>query len=223
MSWSVFDIVGPIMIGPSSSHTSGAVRLGLFARYLIGGLPQKAEIYLHGSYAEVYKGHGTDIALLAGLLGHNPDDENAIKAHEEAKELKVKYNFHTIDLGPSYHPNTAKFRLSNKSETIEIVGESIGAGKIQIVEINQIRTNGINGQYHTIIVSQIDKPGVIAKITEILCTHKINIAEMTVSRNSKGKEALSVFNIDCGISKSILKNIEKVTDVSWVKILPKLI
>ncbi|MBD3329189.1 L-serine ammonia-lyase, iron-sulfur-dependent, subunit beta [Candidatus Dojkabacteria bacterium] len=222
MNWSIFDIVGPVMIGPSSSHTSGAVRLGLFARYLIGGLPTKADIYLHGSYAQVYKGHGTDIALVAGLLGHSPDDENAINSLEEAKKLKLQYSFHLTDLGADYHPNTAKFELRRDDEKLEVIGESIGAGNIQIVEINKIRTNCIDGKYRAIIVSQLDKPGIIASVSDILSTKKINIAQMTVSRNGRGKEALSVLNIDNGVSQEIMEAIERVPAVNWAKLLPKL-
>jgi len=146
MKWSVFDIVGPIMVGPSSSHTSGAVRLGLFANKLIGGIPEEAQIFLHGSYAEGYKGHGTDKALIAGLLGIAPDSEKVVKAFKVAKEKGMKYKLIPTDLGSQYHPNTAKFILKKEDTRLELIGESIGAGSVQISEINGIKTNALNAR-----------------------------------------------------------------------------
>ena len=109
MRFETFDIVGPIMVGPSSSHTSGAVRLGLFANTLLGGVPEKADIFLHGSYAQVFKGHGTDKALIAGLAGFQPDSEKIVVSFDKAKKLGMKYTITPTDLGNDYHPNTARF------------------------------------------------------------------------------------------------------------------
>jgi L-serine dehydratase len=222
MKWDVFDIVGPIMVGPSSSHTSGAVRLGLFANKLIGGIPDEATIYLHGSYAQVYKGHGTDKSLIAGLLGIEPDSEKVIKAFEVAKLVGLKYKIIPTDLGNEYHPNTAKFILKKGKETIEIVGQSIGGGSIEIVEINGIKTNMLDGKYNTLITLQKDKPGVIAAITSIIAEEQLNIANMAISRDKKGGDALTILTLDGEIPEKVIDLIKNLKTIKWVRILPKL-
>lgn len=134
---SILDIIGPVMIGPSSSHTAGAVRLGLLAASILGAKPVKAEIYLHGSFAETYKGHGTDMALLAGLMGWLPDDERIPQADSYAEKNGLEYSYHKIDLGNKAHPNTVLFKLTAENGArCDIVGSSVGGGQVQVTEID---------------------------------------------------------------------------------------
>lgn len=220
MKWKVFDIVGPVMVGPSSSHTSGAVKLGLFANRLIGGIPDEAKIYLHGSYAEVYAGHGTDISLVAGLLGFEPDSEKVVKAFEEANKHNMKYEIIPTDLGENYHPNTAKFILEKNGEIIELVGESIGAGKIQIVEINGMKTDSLSGDLDTLLILDIDIPGVIAEVTRKIAKDNINIATMNISRDKKGGKEMMIVTLDNPISNDTVKEIENLETVIWARKMP---
>ena len=221
--WQVFDIVGPIMVGPSSSHTSGAVRLGLVARQLLGDQPDKAIIGLHGSYAEVYQGHGTDLALVAGLLGFEPDDEKVVVAFDEAKKAGLEYRFEKINLGSDCHPNAARFVLQKGKYQLEIVGISIGAGRIEITEIDGIPTSSIDGLLDTLIVSHSDQPGLLAGITSVIASANINIAKMAVSRSKKGERALTVANLDQELSQANLTEISQVKGVSWVKQLARIV
>jgi L-serine dehydratase len=222
MGWDIFDIVGPIMVGPSSSHTSGAVRLGLLARQILGGTPQRATIYLHGSYAEVYKGHGTDLALVAGLLGFAPDSENVVKAFSQAKKMGMEFDIVPTDLGSCYHPNTAKFLLKKDKIKIEIVGQSIGGGNVEIVEINGIKTSSLDGKYDTLITLQKDKPGLIAQISGCLSQSGVNIAQMSTSRVQKDGDALSVYNLDKMPPGQKINKIEEIKYVKWARIVSKL-
>ncbi|MBD3362722.1 L-serine ammonia-lyase, iron-sulfur-dependent, subunit beta [Candidatus Dojkabacteria bacterium] len=222
MHWKIFDIVGPVMIGPSSSHTSGAVRLGLLANKIIGGIPDKALIYLHGSYAQVYKGHGTDISLVAGLLGISPDDENMINAFKLASKAGLDFQIATIDLGDEYHSNTVKFVLTKNENEIELIGSSIGGGNVEIVEINGIKTASLNGKSNVLITFQEDKAGVIANIAGILSKFEINIGSMNTTRNHKGGEALTIYNLDNPVKSDIQKQINHTQNIRWVRTLPKL-
>ncbi len=222
MKFEIFDIIGPIMVGPSSSHTSGAVRLGLMANNIIGGIPDEVKIYLHGSYADVYKGHGTDKALIAGLLGLAPDSEKVVKSFELAQKAQMTYEFITTNLGSEYHPNTAKFELSKDEDQITITGQSIGAGNIEIIEINGIRIMPLEGKSDTVIALQKDVPGVAAQITSTLAQEGVNIAEMNISRESKGGNALTILNIDNIIDQQTLKKIAENENVIWVRLVNKL-
>ncbi|MGC7870434.1 L-serine ammonia-lyase, iron-sulfur-dependent subunit beta [Desulfosporosinus sp. SYSU MS00001] len=198
----VFDLLGPIMVGPSSSHTAGAVRLGTMARKILGEEPLEGTITLHGSFAETGKGHGTDVALIAGLLGMAPDDERIPDAPELAKERGFKVRFEKADLG-DVHPNTVKFDLTGPKERVEIIGSSIGGGAILIRQINNFRV-GINGDYPTLVILHQDLPGVVAQVTLLLATAQINIATMRVSREKKGAQALMVLETDQKIDEAVL-------------------
>ncbi len=221
--WRLFDVIGPIMVGPSSSHTSGAVRLGLFARALFGGTPQHATIYLHGSYAEVYQGHGTDKALVAGLLGFAPDSEQVVSAFAEAKKKGMHIEIIPTDLGSDYHPNTAKFVLRTGNKILEVIGESIGGGKIQIVAIDGIPVSSLDGQYATLLTKQNDQPGVAAAVTAVMAKRAINIAQMSISRAAQGGHALLVINVDGDLPKNVIDDIEALPQIEWVKILDQLL
>lgn len=192
---SVFDVIGPIMIGPSSSHTAGAVRLGKMARNILGDEPVNAKITLHGSFATTYKGHGTDLALTAGLLGMDTDDERIPKAFEIAKQKGLSVEFIEGDLG-EVHPNTAMFELTSaENKKTVVVGCSIGGGDIQIIKIDGFEI-AFSGKYHTLITQHLDKPGVIANVTALLSNYNINIAFMKVSRREKGDIALMLIETD---------------------------
>jgi L-serine dehydratase len=190
----VFDIIGPVMIGPSSSHTAGAARLGKMAGTILGEPPVKAAITLYGSFAQTYKGHGTDKALVAGLMGFDADDERIKDAISLAGKSGLEVIFKSGQ--GDFHPNTAEFELSGVSgKTAKVRGASIGGGSIRITSIDGYEVE-FAGEYHTLITIHKDKPGVIANITQILAQQNVNIAFMRVSRKQKGAEALMILETD---------------------------
>jgi L-serine dehydratase len=211
LTLNVFDIVGPVMIGPSSSHTAGAARLGKLARLIFGSQPQKADIYLHGSFAKTYKGHGTDVALIAGLLGYDPDDDRISRAMELAQAAGLKVRFIPADLG-SVHPNTVKFVLEGNKKNRTIVGSSIGGGNIVVSQIDDFRVD-LRGNYNTIIATYIDQTGMVAKLSAILAEGKVNIAQMKVARIDKGAEALMLIETDNPIDDETIAKIRKVEGI----------
>lgn len=209
----VFDIIGPIMIGPSSSHTAGAVRLGLMTRKILGEEPTQATIEFHGSFAQTYKGHGTDKAIVAGIMGFSTDDERIKESLNIAVHKGLKYEIHTIDLGDA-HPNTAVIYLFGQSgHMTRVVGASIGGGNIRITNIDGYDVE-LTGQYHTLISIHHDRPGMITMVTSILAKYKINIAFMRVFRKSRGAEALMMIEVDDQISEEVLEEIKEVPGVA---------
>jgi len=220
MNWNAFDIVGPVMVGPSSSHTSGAVKLGLFANKLLGGIPDTAKVYLYGSYAEVYTGHGTDLSLIAGLLGIPSDSEKVVHAFEEAQKIGLKYEIIPVSEVTDCHPNTAKFVLTKNEKSLEITGISVGAGKIEIIEINGMSVNSLTGGKNTLIILNKDTPGVIMNISQLIHDNHINIATMDTARNHKGGEAMTIITVDETIPNKIIKQIENISNILWVRMLP---
>ncbi|GAA0068515.1 L-serine ammonia-lyase, iron-sulfur-dependent subunit beta [Clostridium sardiniense] len=214
----VFDILGPIMIGPSSSHTAGAARLGKVARAVAGDEVVKVTFYLHGSFAKTYKGHGTDRALVAGILGMEPSDKRLRNSLEIAKEKGLKFAFAETDLG-DVHPNTVKFDMITKSgERREVIGSSIGGGSIKITEVNGNKVE-FTGDYPTLIIAQRDVPGVVSKVTSLLYDEGINIAFMSVFRRQRGHGANMVFELDHSIDSNTiekLKTIEHITRVIMI-------
>lgn len=217
----ILDIIGPIMIGPSSSHTAGAVRLALLAKNIFNESIEKAEIFLHGSFADTYKGHGTDLALIAGLLGFKPDDGNIPHAYTIAQEKKLAISIEKINLGELAHPNSVKFILHSSKNRCEIIGCSLGGGRVSISEIDGFIVD-INGQMPILLTIHNDKPGIIALVSSILSNSGINIAQMKVFRQNKGGLASMVIEIDQIIDKSIvqaittLPNIQKVRSINNV-------
>ena len=218
--YSCFDIIGPIMVGPSSSHTAGAVRLGRFARVIAKELPQEVEILLHGSFAETYKGHGTDLALLGGLLGMETDDVRIRDSIQLAADAGLSYKFTATDLGEGYHANTAKFIMKLSDGSIkEVVGCSIGGGKVLVTELDGFPVE-ISGAYPTIIDTHLDQPGVIHTITGVLVDYDINIAAMKVFRQEKNTVAYMVIETDQCVPSAALqeiRDIAPVVDVKFVK------
>lgn len=208
-NYSVFDVIGPRMIGPSSSHTAGAARLGKVARKICGEEVQKVIFMLHGSFAKTYKGHGTDRALVAGILGMEPNDEDLRYSMEIATEKGLDFRFVEADLGEE-HPNTVKIVMTNKQGVVtEMVGASIGGGNIKITKINGLDVE-FTGEYPTLITRHTDKPGVIAKVTKIIDEFGINIAFMKVFRQSKGEDAFMIIETDNGIDRNVIEKIKTI-------------
>ncbi|MBR6756313.1 MAG: L-serine ammonia-lyase, iron-sulfur-dependent subunit beta [Peptococcaceae bacterium] len=202
--YSCFDIIGPVMVGPSSSHTAGAVRLGRFARSLTDGMPTFVDIQLHGSFAETYKGHGTDLAIISGLLGMDTDDVRIKDAYQLAEEAGLNYTITRIDLGDEHHANTVRFIMKDKhGDEKTVTGCSVGGGKIKIIELDNFEVD-IEGEYPTIIDTHLDQPGAINQITGILANHKVNIASMRVFRQVKRTVAYMVIETDEIVSQNVI-------------------
>ena len=191
----IFDMMGPVMVGPSSSHTAGAARIGNMGRTLLGEEVARADIGLHGSFAETGFGHGTDRALLAGLLGMKPDDLRIPNAYEEANRAGMAYSFRTVELRDA-HPNTALLELTGKSgKQLTLQASSIGGGAIVVNKIDGIYVN-FTGDFNTLIVRNQDESGSVAAITSILSQVHINVANMSVNRHRRGGDALMVIETD---------------------------
>jgi L-serine dehydratase len=191
------------MIGPSSSHTAGAARLGMVAKKISKSEIRKVSFLLHGSFAKTYRGHGTDKALIAGILGMDPSDENLKYSMEIANEKNLEYEFIETDLG-DVHSNTVKIVMIDRDgRKSELIGSSIGGGNIKVIEINGL-TVEFAGEYPTLIVRHIDQPSVIANVTNILGNLGINIAFMKVFRQIKGKDAFMIIETDNEISLEVI-------------------
>lgn len=211
---SLFDVISPIMTGPSSSHTAGAVRLGLLARNIYKNTPQKVTFKLYNSFAQTGKGHGTDKGLLAGLLGFGVDSEyiKNIFDKEEAKTLTYGYEFEqNIDR----HPNAVDFILEGEIN-MTISGNSVGAGNVEIVKIDDFSTR-ISGEYNTLLLFYKDKPGMISKVSTLIQNENINIASLDCDRNARGKTASMCICLDSEISNDMTKKIEEIEDVYFVR------
>ena len=217
----IFDIIGPVMIGPSSSHTVGACRLGLLAKGILGQRPAKAEILLHGSFARTYKGHGTDRALIAGLMGWQPDDARIPDALRIAAEEGMDFSFTPGDLGSMAHPNSVLFRLTDeKGNTCEVVGASIGGGQIMVTNVDGFPVE-LTGVLPALFVPHRDEPGVIALVSTILATKQINIASMRVFREGKGETASMIIECDQAVSPAIIAHLEQLGPVKLVRFVDK--
>ncbi|RLL47157.1 L-serine ammonia-lyase, iron-sulfur-dependent, subunit beta [Oceanobacillus piezotolerans] len=214
---SVFDIIGPVMIGPSSSHTAGAARIGKAARNLLGSEPSFAKIHLYESFAKTYKGHGTDFALAGGLLGFETDDPRMSKALEIAKERGLSIEF-IEDTSAVSHPNTARLIIGNEENQIELVGISIGGGKVEITELNGFELR-LSGNHPAILVTHNDRFGAIASVATILSKHKINIGHMEVNRKDLGKEALMVIETDQNVGEDVMDELNKAQNIIQVSMI----
>jgi L-serine dehydratase len=203
---SLFDILGPVMVGPSSSHTAGACRLGLLARAILGGTPEHARIRLHGSFAATGEGHGTHRAIVGGLIGLAPDDLRLREAYAEAEAAGLKYSFENTDLGDDAHPNTAILEVEREGEKVRVLGASIGGGRVEITEIDDFPV-ALGGDYHTLVVQADDEPGTIATITGILSEFGVNLATMRVDRTGRQQRALMTIEADEPIADEALDRI----------------
>ncbi|AJY74437.1 L-serine ammonia-lyase, iron-sulfur-dependent subunit beta [Paenibacillus beijingensis] len=190
----VFSIIGPVMVGPSSSHTAGAVRIGRVARQLLGRVPEQAVITLHGSFAETYSGHGTDLALVGGLLDFDTDDERIPDAFAEADKAGLSYELRT-GAGMSPHPNFVEISAIAGGNEITISGASIGGGNIEIHSMNGFAA-GFSGYYPTIVISHDDQVGVLASITGAVSSAGLNIGFMNVDRKERSGAAMTVLECD---------------------------
>jgi L-serine dehydratase len=192
---SLLDIIGPVMVGPSSSHTAGACRLGLLARGLVGGTPERAKLELHGSFARTGEGHGTDKALVAGLMGFRPDDDRIRSALEIAEREGLDYTFEKTTLDEETHPNTVRLTLERGDRRAVVVGSSLGAGRVLITQIDGFPVE-VSGNYHTIVLVAEDLRGSIARIAALLSDNGVNIATLRLTRQKRGGDAFMVIETD---------------------------
>ena len=208
----IFDILGPVMVGPSSSHTAGAVRIGLIARRLLGGQPATAKITLSGSFAATGTGHGTDRALVAGLLGMKPDDIRIPDSFALAVEQGLAFTFDKIELKEA-HPNTALLQLSTAGgRELEVQASSLGGGRIMVNKLDGINVN-FNGDSPTLIVHNLDQPGHVAEVTSMLSHKSVNIATMQLYRNHRGGYAVMVIETDQDIPAEALRWLSRLEGV----------
>ncbi|MGI6240226.1 MAG: L-serine ammonia-lyase, iron-sulfur-dependent subunit beta [Christensenellales bacterium] len=211
----LFEIIGPVMIGPSSSHTAGAVRIGLVGRKLLGEEVLRARIELHGSFAETYRGHGTDRALVAGLMGMAVDDARIRDALTIARERGMEYAFEPVEFEDA-HPNTAQLTLTGASGARACVrASSVGGGAIRVDRIDALAVSfRVSGD--TIVVRHTDRPGAIARVSGIIAGHRVNIATMQVFRASEGGDAVMAIEVDGDVPKALREALREVEDVSKV-------
>lgn len=204
----VFDIIGPIMIGPSSSHTAGAARIGRVARNIFGRRPKQAQITFYGSFAKTYKGHGTEIAIVGGILDLEPDNGGIIQSLELAKEQGIELSVRTSD-EETEHPNTAKIRLIDEKGELEVVGISIGGGSIEIISMNGFALR-LSGHHPALLVLHEDRFGMIAGVSNLLSKYELNIGHMEVARKEKGSEALMAIETDQEIPNELIEEVRQI-------------
>ncbi len=210
---SVFDMIGPVMIGPSSSHTAGVVRIGRVARKILGEKPKSAEITFYNSFARTYEGHGSDRAIIAGILDYLTDDTRIKTSFEHAKEEKLQFGFKSIGNASTMHPNTVRVKLTSENREVEIVGESRGGGVIRVTEVNGFASN-FSANLHTLLIMADDKTGAIAFVANVLANDECNIATMSVNRKGKRDLAFHVIEMDSAIKEITLTYLK---NLSWVK------
>ncbi len=213
----IFDVIGPVMIGPSSSHTAGAVRLANLALAILDEPVQEAVMGLHGSFAQTYRGHGTDLALVSGLMGWRTDDVRIPQAFEYAQQAEIKFSFKTINLGEGVHPNSVQLWLTGKNgKRCTVIGSSIGAGRVVITEVDDFPLE-FHGDFPTILTLHQDKPGVISLVTTILSTQGVNIAQMKVFRKKKGGLAAMILETDQPVGDAELEVVGNIPFVESVR------
>ena len=206
---SVFDVLGPNMIGPSSSHTAVAAVIAGVARKLIAPPLKKVEFTLYGSFAKTYRGHGTDRALLGGILGFDTDDVRIRDSFEIARQRGLEFAFIPNETEQDVHPNTADIRMENESgQVMTVRGVSLGGGKMKITRINGVEVD-FTGEYSALIVIHQDTPGVVAHITHVLSEHNVNIAFMRLFREARGHTAYSIIESDGTLPESIPAQLQK--------------
>lgn len=213
----VFSIIGPSMVGPSSSHTAGAVRIGRVARQLLGCQPKAAQMTLYGSFAETYWGHGTDLALTAGLLNYDTDDERIPQADLYAEEAGMIMEW-VQGKGNGPHPNSVKITLTAEGRKAEIVAASIGGGTIAVYSLNGFDVQ-ITGEYPTLAVTHSDSQGVLANMTALLSQEGYNIGYMDVDRKGRSADAMTVFELDSATAEStidIIKQLPHIKEVTMI-------
>jgi len=213
---SLLDIIGPVMVGPSSSHTAGACRIGLLARCLVGGTPEVARIELHGSFARTGEGHGTDKAIVAGLMGFAPDDDRIRTSLEIAEREGLDYKFEKTTLGEEadVHPNTTRITIQRGDRSATMVGSSLGAGRVLITEIDGYPVE-VTGNYNTVVLVAEDVKGSVARIATLLAEDNINIATLKLTRKARGGDAFMVIEVDEMPSTNLRDRIRALPWVKW--------
>lgn len=217
----LFDILGPRMVGPSSSHTAGACRLGYVTRAVAGGTPDRARVELHGSFAMTGEGHGTKKAIVGGLLGYPPDDPRLRDSLARAGEEGLEVEFATVDLGDEAHPNTARLTVRRGGEETRVVGASIGGGRIRVTEIDGIAVS-LSGTLPTLVVEADDVPGTIAQIAGMFADRNLNLATMHVDRTGRGEQALMTIEVDADIPEELVDRLREQPWVHWIRSLRRL-
>jgi L-serine dehydratase len=217
----LFDILGPKMVGPSSSHTAGACRLGFVVQAVLGGPPDEARIELHGSFAMTGEGHGTKKAILGGLLGWLPDDVRIRSSPDAADEVGMDHEFVTVDLGEDLHPNSVRFEARRGEEEVEVLGSSVGGGQIRVWRIDGFEVD-LTGSLPTLVVHADDVPGTVARITGLLAEHGVNIATLRVDRTGRGERALMTIETDDAVPEAMLRELRERPWAHWIRYLQKL-
>jgi len=217
---SILDVMGPVMVGPSSSHTAGTARLGRVAREILDEDPVEVHFFLHPPLAATYRGHGSDFALVGGAIGLNVDDPRIPEAIRIAEQMEVKIEFAEEDQG-DVHPNTVRIEIKGKSREAEIVGSSIGGGVIEVFKINGFQTR-FKGDSPSLLLFYRDRPGMISEVTHIIADEGINIASLYCSRKQRGKDAFMEIDVDSPISASALQRINAVQDMAEAKYLDRI-
>jgi L-serine dehydratase len=212
---SLLDIIGPVMVGPSSSHTAGACRLGLLARGLVGGTPERARAELHGSFARTGEGHGTDKAIAGGLMGFRPDDDRLRTALEIAEREGLDYRFEKTTLSDDAHPNTVRLTLERGDRKAVMTGCSLGAGRVLVTEVDGYPVE-VTGNHHTIVLVAEDVRGTVARITTILADEELNLATLRLSRKQRGGDAFMAIEIDEAPGEHVRDVIRELPWVRWV-------
>ena len=217
---SILDVMGPVMVGPSSSHTAGTARLGRVAREILDEDPTVVHFYLHPPLALTYRGHGSDFALVGGSIGLNVDDPRIPEAIRIAEQMGVDITFSEEDLG-DVHPNTVRIEIAGKTRQAEISGSSIGGGVIEVFKINGFQTR-FKGDSPTLLLFYRDRPGMISEVTNIIAEEGINIASLSCSRKQRGKDAFMQIDVDSPMSDAALQRIRDTADVEEARYLDRI-
>jgi L-serine dehydratase len=218
---SILDIIGPVMVGPSSSHTAGACRIGLFARELVGGQPEQALVELHGSFARTGVGHGTDRAIAGGLLGFHPDDERLRQSLELAEQAGLAISFKNTKLRGEHHPNTTRITVTRAEQSATVIGSSLGAGRIMITDIDGFGVE-LTGALPALIFVAMDVPGIVAAVTTALARQGHNIAAIKMSRRRKGGDAIHIYEMDQPASHAAVEMIGAISAVRLLRSIPRI-
>lgn len=217
---SLLDIIGPVMVGPSSSHTAGACRLGLIARALVGGTPDHALVELHGSFARTGVGHGTDRAIAGGLLDYHPDDERLRESLDAAVAAGLEIEFKNTTLRGDHHPNTTRITVKRDGRTAVLTGSSLGAGRILVTAIDGFPVE-VTGTYTTLVAVAKDVPGIVASVAGALAEDSVNLATMRVSRRQKGGDAIHIYELDHAPSEAAMARIRALPVMKTVRIVER--
>ena len=217
---SILDVMGPVMVGPSSSHTAGTARLGRVAREILDEDPSNVHFYLHPPLAATYRGHGSDFALVGGSIGLNVDDPRIPEAIRIAEQMGVTIEFSEEALG-DVHPNTVRVHVEGPTREVEIIGSSIGGGVIEVFKINGFQAR-FKGDSPTLLLFYRDRPGMIAEVATLIAEEEINIASLYCSRKQRGKDAFMQVDVDSPIAKSALNRICSLPDVSDARYLDRI-